>query len=76
MGAGVTSWYLDIFKTYKNILIVGIASRTREKAEKLKYQYNIKNVFSDVDELTKKPKQISLFLQFQLIIYIKLQLIY
>ena len=34
LGAGVVaSWYLDIFKTYKNILIVGIASRTREKAE-------------------------------------------
>ena len=57
LGAGVVaSWYLDIFKTYKNILIVGIASRTREKAEKLKYQYNIKNVFSDVDELYKKTK--------------------
>tara|TARA_B110000008_G_scaffold277279_1_gene318205 strand:+ start:956 stop:1885 length:930 start_codon:yes stop_codon:yes gene_type:complete len=52
LGAGVVaSWYLDILRTYKNISVVGICGRTEHKAIKLKNKYNIKNVYSNIEEL-------------------------
>mgnify|MGYP000484864520 CR=1 FL=1 len=47
LGAGVVAgWHLDILKTYKNINLVGICSRTAQKAKKLKKKYSIKEIVS------------------------------
>tara|TARA_A100001015_G_scaffold318954_1_gene440401 strand:- start:692 stop:1621 length:930 start_codon:yes stop_codon:yes gene_type:complete len=57
LGAGVVAgWYLDILKTYKNINLVGICSRTAQKAKKLKKKYSIKEVYENIDELYKNTK--------------------
>ncbi len=54
LGAGVVaSWYLDILKSYKNISLVGICSRTQHKAKKLKDKYKIKNIYLNIHELYK-----------------------
>ena len=55
IGAGnIAHQHLEVTRDIDNIMIVGITSRTRSKAEVLSSKYRIPNVATDISELVTK----------------------